>query len=275
MLTSAQIAFYNKNGYLAIENVLSEAAIEKLRQVTDNFVEMSRSVTENTSLFGLEPGHSPDAPELRRLKEPTRQHSVYDQMMRHKKILDMVVQLIGPAIRLNGDKLNLKSPGVGSPVEWHQDLLAVAVVMDDMMLENGCLLVMPGSHKGPIYDHHQEGVFVGAVTSATFDTRQVVPLELNAGGITIHHVRTLHASAANISERSRRLLFFEYSAVDAWPLLGVADLPAYDARIIVGQPTREPRLEAAPVRIPMPAPEELQSSIYDLQTQLKQSTLEV
>ena len=66
MLTSAQNAFYLKNGYLAVENVLSEADIEELRQVTDNFVEMSRSVTENSSVFGLEPGHSPDAPELRR-----------------------------------------------------------------------------------------------------------------------------------------------------------------------------------------------------------------
>ena len=70
-------------------------------------------------------------------------------------MLNMGAQLIGPGIRLNNTKLNLKSGGFGSAVEWHQDLafyphtnddlLAVGVCMDDMMLLNGCLLVIPGS----------------------------------------------------------------------------------------------------------------------------------
>lgn len=283
MLTDAQVDFYHENGYVTVEKVLSEAEIQELRQVTDDFVEQSRSVTENTAVFGLEPGHSAATPKLRRLREPAKQHPVYDRMMRHETILGMVAQLIGPHIRTNGDKLNMKSPEVGSPVEWHQDwafyphtnddLLSVGIVMDDMMVANGCLLVVPGSHTEQLYSHHQDGLFVGAVTDLSFDTSPAVPLELKAGGISIHHVRTLHASAANTSDRPRRLLLYQYCAADAWPLVDFSDLDAFNANMIVGQPTVEPRLEALPVRIPLPAPETLQSSIYDLQSQLKASTL--
>ena len=91
-----------------------------------------------------------------------------------------MAQLIGTeSIRFNGTKLNMKSGGFGSPVEWHQDwafyphsnddLLAVGVAIDEMSRENGCLMVVPGSHKGRIYDHHQDGHFAGAVTESDFD----------------------------------------------------------------------------------------------------------
>jgi ectoine hydroxylase-related dioxygenase (phytanoyl-CoA dioxygenase family) len=94
--------------------------------------------------------------------------------MRSDAILDCVAPLIGPGVRFQGDKLNMKTAEVGSPVEWHQDfafyphtndeLLAVGIALDDCLLENGCLLVIPGSHKGPVLDHHQDGVFVGAIS---------------------------------------------------------------------------------------------------------------
>ena len=73
----------------------------------------------------------------------------------------------------------MKSGGFGSPVEWHQDwawypftnddLLVVGICMDDMIEENGCLLAIPGSHKGRILNHHQDGCFVGGVTEPDFD----------------------------------------------------------------------------------------------------------
>jgi phytanoyl-CoA hydroxylase len=280
MLTQEQIAFYHTNGYLGVENVLSAEEITELRRVTDEFVEKSRTVTTHTDVFDLEPGHTPENPRLRRLKTPALQHPVYDRILRHERILDIAAQLIGPALRTNGNKLNMKSPEYGSPVEWHQDwafypqtnddLLAVGVAMDDMLLENGCLLVIPGSHKGPILDHHQNGVFVGAVTDPNFTPENAVPIELRAGGISIHHVRTLHASAPNVSSRPRRLYLVQYCAVDAWPLSGVGDLNRFNADILRGEPTIEPRLAPVPVRIPLPQPAR-QGSIYEMQSQLERS----
>ena len=279
MIAQEQIAFYRNNGYIGVEGVLSDGEVAELRRVTNEFVEKSRQVTHNDEVFHLEPGHTPEHPRLRRLKMPADQHPVYDRTLRHDGILDIVARLIGPAIRQNGHKLNMKSPEFGSPVEWHQDwafyphtnddLLAVGVAMDDMSLENGCLMVIPGSHKGPVYDHHQKGVFVGAVTDPRFNPHGATPIELKAGGISIHHVRALHGSAPNTSNHPRRLLLFQYCAVDAWPLAGVNDWGAFNSRILRGEPTHQPRLADVPVRIPMPQAER-QGSIYEVQSLLDQ-----
>lgn len=279
-LSPEQVAFYHTNGYLGVDNVLSADEIAELRRVTDEFVEVSRLITGSDAVYDFEPGHSASKPLVRRIKTPAQQHAVYDGALRHQSILDLVAQLIGPAIRANGDKLNMKSPEVGSPVEWHQDwafypqtnddLLAVGVPLDDMLVENGCLLVIPGSHTGPLLDHHQNGVFVGAVTDPSFDARAAVPIELRAGGISIHHVRTLHASAPNTSSRQRRLLLFQYCAVDAWPLLGVGSWDGFNATILRGEPTYTPRLTPVPVRVPLPNAAH-GGTIYEIQSQLARS----
>ena len=121
MLTQAQIDSYRTNGYLGVENVLSAQEVAELRRVTDEFVEKSRHVTEHTDVFDLEPDHTPEAPRLRRIKDPGAHHSVYDHVCRHEGIVDIVAQLVGPNVRLSASKLNMKSAGFGSAVEWHQD----------------------------------------------------------------------------------------------------------------------------------------------------------
>ena len=94
MLTQEQITSYSKNGFLAVENVLSEQEVADLRRVTDEFVAQSAAFTENTDIFDLEPGHTVEAPRVRRLKDPPKQHPVYDHILRHPKILDIVADLI-------------------------------------------------------------------------------------------------------------------------------------------------------------------------------------
>ena len=66
-----QIDFYNENGYLGVENVLSEAEVADLQRTTDEFVEKSREVTEHTDVFDLEPGHTLENPRVRRIKSPS------------------------------------------------------------------------------------------------------------------------------------------------------------------------------------------------------------
>ena len=74
---------------------------------------------------------------------------------------------------------NIKLAEFGAAVEWHQDwafyphtnddILAVGVMLDDCTADNGPLLVVPGSHKGPIWDHHADGLFCGALNPAATD----------------------------------------------------------------------------------------------------------
>jgi len=283
ILTQAQVDSYYLSGYLSVEHVLSPAEVAELQQITDEFVERSRQHTVNTNVYDFEPGHTPEQPRVRRIKSPALQHPVYNHILCHPCILDIVTQLIGPAVRTNGDKLNMKSPEYGSPVEWHQDwafyphtnddLLAVGVAIDDMLLENGCLMVAPGSHRGPTFDHHQDGVFVGAINPDEFDARAAVPIELRAGGISIHHARTLHGSAPNISPRPRRLLLLQYCAADAWPLMGTSSWEAFNATLLHGEPTFAPRLAPVPVRIPLPnaVPG---GTIYEIQKHAKLSAFD-
>ena len=122
MLTQEQIASYHKKGYLGVEGVLDAGEVEALRQTTDEFVEQSRTATESDTVFDLEPGHAPDNPKLRRLKSPVAQHEIYSSTLHHERILDIVAELIGPRLRTNGDKLNMKSGEFGSPVEWASGL---------------------------------------------------------------------------------------------------------------------------------------------------------
>jgi phytanoyl-CoA hydroxylase len=278
-LTPEQIETYREQGYLALRSVFGPEEVTELQRVTDEFVERSRAVSEHTDVFDLEPGHTAAAPRLRRLKAPHRQHPAYDRALRNEAVLTAVRQLVGDGVRFQNTKLNLKSPEFGSPVEWHQDwafyphtnddVLAVGIAIDDMLLENGCLMVVPGSHRGPVLDHHQDGVFAGAVVPGTF-TEQAVPIELRAGDISIHHARLLHGSAPNRSQRPRRFLLFEYAAADAWPLVDFPGWEAFNDRLLGGEPTATPRVEPVPVRIPLPK-HARQGSIYEVQSALSTS----
>ena len=286
MLSQQQIDEYREKGYLGIENVLSVAEVQELRDVTDEFVEKSRTLTEHTNEFDLESDHSRECPKVRRLKKPHKMHPTYAKTLRHPAMLEIASTLVGTfAMHSNGTKLNMKSEEIGSPVHWHQDwafyphtnddLLAIGVAIDDMTRENGCLLAIPGSQRSRIFDHHLDGHFCGAVTESDFDDSTAEAIEVKAGGISIHHVRTLHASLPNSSPNPRRLLLQQYCAGDSMPLQALAQIPLtweeYEACFVQGEPTLKIRLEPAPVRMPQP-PALKGGSIYENQSVLKSST---
>jgi phytanoyl-CoA hydroxylase len=286
MLNRDQIEAYRRDGFIVIENVLSGAEIAELRAATDALVEQSRHVTDHDDVYDLEPSHSGDDPRVRRIKTPHRHHAIYAAIMRHEAILGILRQLVGPAIRFDTSKLNMKAPGYGAAVEWHQDwafyphtntdLCAVGVMMDDCGMENGPLLCIPGSHKGPVQDHHADGAFCGAIdpVASGIDFGTAVACTGKAGSISIHHVLTIHGSAVNTSTKPRRLLLYQYAAADAWPLVADAqpkDWDAWNGRILCGEfDPVVPRMEAAPVRLPLPGPR-FTGSIYETQRDLKNS----
>ncbi len=289
VLSEAQIAFYRDNGYLVLENRVPDAAIEAVRAEIARFHDEARGMTESNDRLDLEDSHSPDDPRIRRIKLPHTLSPVFDDLMRSDHVLAPVRDLVGPDLRLHTTKLNMKSAQYGAAVEWHQDfafyphtnddVLAVGVIIDDMEMENGPLMVFPGSHKGPIHDHHVDGAFAGAMDLAAcgYDIADAVALTGPAGSISIHHARIVHGSALNRSARDRRLLFYEMMAADAFPVMGsltkFSSIEEYDARMLCGEPTLEPRLEPVPVRIPQPQPETY-GSIYEVQKRLKARSFE-
>jgi phytanoyl-CoA hydroxylase len=277
MISDRDVAFYRDRGYVVVPDILDRETLQRLREVMADVLAGARDVTGHTQLYDLEPGHRPDAPRVRRIKTPHRFLPDFEKLCRDPRLVAILQKLLGPAVRLHGSKLNVKAPRYGSPVEWHQDwafyphtnddLLAVGVMMDDCTLENGPLLVVPGSHREPVYDHHADGVFCGAVDPASIkaEIARAVPLTGSAGSMSFHHVRLLHGSAQNVSDLPRALLLYEYAAADAWPLMGIADFMDFNARLVAGEPTIVPRLTPVPVRMPLP-PAPHQGSIYENQT---------
>jgi len=277
MLSPAALAAYRRDGFIVLPDILAAAEVEALRRVTDLFVDNARNVGANNDIYDLEESHSQAEPRVRRIKAPHLHDPEYAQAARHPKIVEVLRDLWG-TVRFDTGKLNMKSAGYGAPVEWHQDwafyphtnddLAAVGIMLDDCAIENGPMMVIPGSHQGLVYDHHgPDGRFCGAIdpTRCDLDFTKAVPCLGKAGSITVHHVRAVHGSATNFSGRERRLLLFQYRAADAWPLLGFAGgIEKFDELLLTGSPTLAPRLAPVPVRLPLP-PAEHQGSIYENQ----------
>ncbi|MEM9059924.1 MAG: phytanoyl-CoA dioxygenase family protein [Pseudomonadota bacterium] len=280
VLDRGQIDFYNDRGYLVLQNRVPDAIMDQIRSEIERFREMARGMTASDDKIDLEDSHTPEAPRIRRVKLPNQQSQVIDDLLHSDHILAPVRDLIGPNLRLQTSKLNMKSAGFGAAVEWHQDwafypytnddVLAVGLIIDDMTEENGPLMVFPGSHKGPVHDHHHEGYFAGAIDleASGLDMKDAVPLMGPAGSISIHHARIVHGSALNTSARDRRIIFYEMMAADAFPISGsrgrFESLESFDDRMLCGEPTLEPRVVSCPVRVPYPeAPK--QGSIYEVQ----------
>ncbi len=193
MLTKTQIDQYHETGAIVVPDVLSADEVLRLRRVTDEFVERARGVESHNEIYDLEDSHTPDNPRVRRIKTAHQHHPEYARLVRHPKILAVLQDLWGPDIRFDTAKLNLKCAGFGAPVEWHQDwafyphtnddLAAVGVMFDDMEMANGPLMIVPGSHRGPIHDHHTDGVFCGAMDPANRDVdyAAAVPLDRQGG----------------------------------------------------------------------------------------------
>ena len=277
MLSNAQRAAYERDGVIVVPEVFSPNEIDELRRVTDEFVRNSASIATNDEIYDLEDTHSAQEPRVRRLKAPHLYHPAYFGASRNDKVVAILKDLWG-SVRFDTGKLNMKSAGYGAPVEWHQDwafyphtnddLAAVGIMLDDCEMDNGPMLVVPGSHQGPVYDHHgPDGRFCGAMDPAScdIDLGKALPCLGKAGSVTVHHVRAVHGSATNFSGRERRFLLFQYRAADAWPLLGFAGgIEKFDELLLAGEPTLEPRLAAVPVRLPLP-PAAHQGSIYENQ----------
>lgn len=285
-LTRSQVEQYESQGYLMLEQLLPTELVNDLRSVTEQLTARAAALSDHDDVFELEEGHTSKEPRVRRIKRVLRndvpsgyekEFGFFRQVATYGPLVDALTTLLGPDVRIQGGKLNAKPAGGGAPVEWHQDwafyphtnddLLAVGIMLDDVDDENGPLLALPGSHTGPTFDHHHDGYFVGAidVDAAGLDLSRAEALTGPAGSVTIHHVRIVHGSAPNTSPRPRRLLLPQYAASDAWPLRGCGDFDAFDAQIIAGEPTIEPRLVPTPIRMPLPVQPETSGSIFQRQ----------
>lgn len=275
-LSLEQVKKYEKDGYIIIDNVIDKVILDKIKLATDKIVENASWIIKSNDQYDLADNHSKNKPSIRRIKQPQNFDNTFKELLFYPSVIDKVTSLLGNNFRLHNGKMNMKSPSAGDLVDWHQDwafyphsnddVLAVGIMLDDMTLENGSVLFVPGSHKGQVYNHHHNGYFAGAIDikKNSIDLSKTVEVTGKAGSITIHHARLLHASKPNNSNSMRRFLLWEFAANDAWPLMGINNYDDFNKKIISGNIINTPRLSNVPVRMPLPAAKN-QGSIFENQ----------
>ena len=250
VLDRTQREAYFETGYLLLPEFLDRSWLDRLREVAAEFVEQSRACSKSDAKFDLEPGHSADAPKLRRLSFPVDHHEIFRELAVDSPIVDIAQDLLGPNVRYHHSKLNYKWRHGREAIKWHQDIqawphtdfspLTIGIYLEDVDEEMGPMGVVPGSHRGPLFSlQDDQGRWVGAIHEN--DLRRAGAANADylkgpAGSVTVHNCCSVHGSAPNRSPRSRPLLLQTYAAGDSFPLqtIGTNGLGDYANTLVRG-----------------------------------------
>jgi ectoine hydroxylase len=268
VLSEAQREHYQRSGWVAVPGLVDAEWLERLRRVTDEFVDASRALTESNILYDLDVGHSAGEPRLRRLSSPTDLHETYWEFASQSVITDVAVDLLGPDVKFHHSKLNFKAPRGGEEVKWHQDiqfwphtnydLLTIGVFLEDVEAGMGEVGFVPGSHDGPLFDLYDgDDRWTGALRDRDVEVAGVGAAEYPigpAGTITVHNCRTVHGSAPNRSDRPRPLLLQTYAAADAFAYTDLVKQSPHGEELIRGEPARWARHDPRPCLMPPTGP---------------------
>ena len=270
MLSREQIERFWRDGYLVAENAVTDAELERLGSSVRAWVDESRAhrepfgapTVDGRARFDVGEEHCAERPALRRVNNPSEIDAHFEAVMRDSAMVDMVSDLIGPDIKYHHCKINLKLPGTRTRVGYHQDfcytphtnddIVTALLMLDDVTERNGCLMVVPGSHTGPLYS-----LFDGATFTGFLDPKDEQMLKKNevavtgkAGDVCLMHTRVVHGSAANASGHARGLFICVYSAADAFPLARNPMPSTLEGTMVRGERTRTARLMQADVELP-------------------------
>jgi ectoine hydroxylase-related dioxygenase (phytanoyl-CoA dioxygenase family) len=270
MLSKTQIDQFWRDGYLVVPNAVTAAELAAMRAEIARWVEESRAHSEpfgpptidGRPRYDMGEEHRPDKPALRRVNNPSDISPAFAHVAWEGKVADMVADLIGPDVKFHHCKINLKLPGTNTEVGYHQDfaytphtnddIVTALVFIDEVTADNGALMVVPGSHKGPIHSLFEDDRFTGSIEAgkaAELKAKQI-PAIGPAGSVCLMHTRLCHGSEANRSARPRGLYICVYSAADAFPLARNPMANPNEGRIVRGKPTRFARMMAGPVELP-------------------------
>ena len=211
ILTRQQIDFWHENGYL-----------EPVRFAPED--EMTGYVARLEDFERDYPEHVP--------KLDVKAHLLCgwaNELVQNPVLLDIMEDLLGPNLLLTGAAFRIKPPDGRTFAEWHQDSYVAAIkpffctatlALSEYSAENGCLRVIPGSHRWgalPMSDTGDEDSILSRpyrVTSA-FDEAQAVDVVMRPGELTLQHDHTIHGSRPNRSMARRIGLLADFTTPDA------------------------------------------------------------
>ncbi len=201
LLTAAQIDAYERDGYVAPLRVMSEEAAGALRAK----LEAAEAATGG-----------PFAGKLR--FKPHLIFTFLDELVRDVRVLDGVEDVLGPDLLCWASSFFTKEARDPGYVSWHQDstywglsepdVTTAWVALSESTRENGCMRVIPGSHKrdqiGHIDTHARANMLSrGQVVSCEVDESEAADIVLRPGEMSLHHVRLIHGSEPNPTDQRR------------------------------------------------------------------------
>ena len=200
MLTNEQVEQYHRDGFVTPDFRLPDSAINDLREAHGRLITQHPQFSDYCSaLLAFD--------------------TWYLTVARIPEILDMVAQVIGEDIALWNSSFFAKPAKVGTKTPWHQDgeywpikplaTCTVWIAIDAATPENGCLQVIPGSHKSKTLAKHNQNNADGLalnleLDASQFDESDAVDIVLEPGQISLHDVYLYHGSEPNHSDRPRR-----------------------------------------------------------------------
>ena len=226
--TVDEIAFFNENGFLAVERLTTDEEIAWLREIFEWIFDpanaerrgapVDRSGTHGAGAQSRLEGRLGQAffPEIR---FPAILQTTFNRNARR-----YAAALLGvDESRLSCWGHMIRKPPGGRAVAWHQDhaywqpeldyrALGVWLPLHDVSVEMGAMQFMPGSHKRGLRPHrHEDDPAQNLLTiDEAVDAAGAVACPLKAGGATFHHCETLHYTAPNGSDRPRLAFPMEF-----------------------------------------------------------------
>lgn len=231
-----KVKFFVEQGYLIVPNLITPAELEELKHDTN---QIARGHYPNKSLQPL-PADTSDAEVLKNIlciHQPHYISPVMEKYVRHPQICGVLSQITAAhlpywdgSVKCMQSMLFVKPPNFQGQA-WHQDeiyiptrdrsLIGAWIAIDDATIENGCLYIVPGSHRPgylyPQHPHNNPDEFDFAPESFGFDEAQEIPVEVKAGTVVFFNGYLLHRSHKNRGTGYRRVLVNHY--MNAWSLL--------------------------------------------------------
>ena len=228
------VDFYRKNGYVLSRGVFRQDEMVTMQREIEALFERAEGAgrkTEATWRGGWREAAGVGTATAVQTRVDSihnvQNHSaLFTRMLVDDRLVDRAAELIGPNVQLHHTKLHNKPPSVGSPFPMHQDypyfphhgdsMIAAIVHVDDATVDNGCLCIVPGSHKlGPI-DHDHDGSFYLPLDD--WPLEKAIAVEAKAGDVLFFGYCMVHGSYVNRSNRPRRIVLVQMRSPADYPL---------------------------------------------------------
>ena len=237
--SAAEIAHFARDGYQIVRGLLPAPARARMLEVAARDLDNAAGPVEyeaDTQYPGSpESRDAPGGRTVRRLLQAYARDAVFRDWATAAPIVSRLRQLLGPQIALSQAHHNCvmtKDPRYSSLTSWHRDirywsyqrpeLVSVWLALGEERPENGCLLVLPGTHVMTFdADRLDAAQFLRTDVTANAALLQAqVSVELDPGDVLFFHCRLFHAASSNRSTRTKFSAVFTYHAADNQPLPG-------------------------------------------------------